>query len=759
MVNEIPTISITQDYNIDDDEAEENEGGDIAEAHTDIEDLDTDGDDRCKFQTLKTRKKVKSKRIDDCHTDIEDCADSGSDDQMDWQRTNEDDKLSLNEFLDQGNVEETASCGGDRKTKNTKRGKRASLIPPQDEAGGVTDCEDYDTDDEDIGIVIVEDNQEYEEFLLHNDDFRSEDVEKTAFVRNNNDHKRWRASTSKNVEVSSDSESDRPANWGELSDVENIQISDQEDGQRFFSKMKHSKSALDVEEVDMAVSDVEDIDMVGIQRETQPEIDIAFSSVRSKRSSKHNRKPKANTSKNALAVQENPDEAITDVENLNSSDDEGPNVRKNLSIPIAYVKSGDKALTDTEDFDLDDDCLPSCSTDIKLPSPVREIVMLREDKQGDPVAKVMPLVASNALLGVEEYLEKGLTDTEDMSGNEDEFDNTYKYEIIELPDLDSGNVNESENITTLKRDRCGISEPLTDVEELRMGGGKQLRRKKSKPKSSKPKPFLGVNRNDDEEGVTDNELLYVSDDQIDQFRTPRNRLQLSAREANQDNAVTDTEDISGDEEDYKRPNTSEIDSNIFQQEAFFSTITLSDGASKKAQNNREQGYSKISTVLKTREEADSSNDLGATDVEEMIQSDNEEFLSAENSHSRANSTTPNELRNVFNEYASSCVHDLSKNEYDLRNEAQHIKQYGDIQDNHTDNEYLSDGKSIVSFCFVIFSDFYFRSIYTNFFSTIFLLCFIFSLKVLLRIFVRARRTVKRFLRNYQNPHQLTTSFL
>lgn len=403
-MNEIPKISITQDF-ASDDELDENESGNIAEAHTDIEDLDSDEKNSRRFPTnqlMAERKKVRTKKIEDCGTDIEDCVGSGSDEEL---IVCCDDQLSLTEFLDQGFIEETSTYDGANKTKHSRKGKRASLFVPPEDDGAVTDCEDLNSSDNEIMIVNCQDNTAYDNFLLENDDFSSVNVENSAFVQAN---KKKRFVASKNVDYS-DSEGDLPrGNWNELSDVENFALSDQEDQPKFFNRIKHSASAFDAEEMIMVVSDNE---TAYSKSEPHPEIAVSFTSARSKKSHSRARAAKNNANKNSLTVQTNDGaEAITDVENLDSSDDEGPNLRKTLSIPLAYVSSGNKALTDVEDFDVDDDCIPSTSTDIKLPSPVREITVMREDKHGDPVSKVMPLVVSSngSYLGInDDYIDKG----------------------------------------------------------------------------------------------------------------------------------------------------------------------------------------------------------------------------------------------------------------------------------------------------------------------------------------------------------------
>lgn len=704
-MNEIPKISITQDFVTDDHDDDMNDDtctGDINECHTDIENLDSEGDNRFSTsQLLKTRKKVKSKKIEECATDIEDCEGSGSDDGADRSKCNEN-KISLNEFLDQGFVEETSSFGGKEKIKNSKRMKRASILIPKSDDGAVTDCEDlYSSDNENNEPSLSETNaanQNYDNFLIENDDFSSVDVQNCALKRQN-------LQRGRNADFS-ESECELPSNnWNELSDVENIAFSDQEEASNFVGRMKHSGSAFDVEEMTLAVSDTEDTYQYQSTSHfnQQPEIGISFTNHhRSKRSRNklHARSSKTNNKSNTLTVQKKTDEAVTDVECLDSSDDEGANIRKKLLIPVAFVDSS-KPLTDVEDFDVDDfDDFAETSREIKLPSPFREITVLKEDKHGDPVVKVMPLVANSSdpfLSVVDSYVDKGLTDTEDLSGNEADYNNIDKYIMREVPDLDGGVVSSSDRLKTFTRNKnVSNVEPLTDVEEIRMGGTK-LRRKKSKPKSSKPKsgPLLFVHATGVVGAITDNEEIYLSDDQLGNYYNAVNRNAGAAALSHEQDGGTDVEEMSGDEEMYKRPNADDIDPNVFRQETFFSTITSSDSLPNELVE-RNQGYSKISTIIKTREAHDSSADIEATDVEEIVQSDNDEAMLGVDHPSRDNSVTPNELSSTFKECLTFHVYDQSKSEFDISSEAQHIKGYGEIQENHTDVECLDDDKSIIS---------------------------------------------------------------
>lgn len=693
-MNEIPKISITQDFsNNDPDDFDTNEcrAECIQDAHTDIENLDSDREcNTPKSQLLlKARKKVKSKKIDHCATDIEDCEDSGSDDAGDLCKAY-DARLSLNEFLDQGFVEETSSFGGNDKIKHSKSVKNASLLIPQEDDGAVTDCEDLygsDNENETLSKEMIASNQKFNDFLLDNDDFSSVDVSNAALTRLTKAHHQ-------NYNVS-DNECGLPMNnWNELSDVESILFSDQEGASNSGSQIR-SKNTFEAEEMSFALSDVEDT-CKGIQTKSQPEIAVSFANRRSKRSRNTlHASMKANRSGNSLIVQKTADEGATDVENLESSDDEQVNMRKTLSIPMALVNAA-MAHTDVEDFDADDIDLPEAAVDIKLPSPSREIIVSREDKHGDPVSKCMPLVANSAgFLGIAaSYVDKGLTDTEDMSGNEEEYNNTDQYVLNEMPDMDNDVINSSEGLTKMTRSEVVTDmEPVTDVEDMKAVGAK-LRRRKSKPKSNRPKSILlSVQRQKDFEAITDNEEILLDDQAAAYYNAGRYQSGAAALQPmSHEDGVTDVEEISDDEEFHNK--SKDIDLNVFRQETFFSTITLSDAsANKSCQSN--QGYSKISTVSKIREAHDSSADMGTTDVEEMIHSDAEENLCIDKTPQRNN--TPNVLRCAFNESLSSHVHDQSKSEFDNSDEAQHIKGYGDNQDAHTDVECLDDDKSIAGF--------------------------------------------------------------
>ncbi|XP_031639058.1 uncharacterized protein LOC116351139 isoform X2 [Contarinia nasturtii] len=632
-MNEIPKISITQDFT-DDEDIDSEYAGNIEDILTDVEELDSDEkkNQLPSSQLLKTLKKVKPKNKDYSATDIEDCQDSGSNDSVDLMQDFEE-HLSLNEFLDQGFIEETV-CGDNDKIKHSRRTKHSRLNVPKEDDGAVTDCEDLNTSDNELIIEEIPNDFKFDNFLIENDDFGSFHVENSKYVHNKNIFMNGMS----NVD-GSDSNFHR-RNWEETSDVENIAFSDQEDQNTFPDHINQCANAFDAEEIILEASDNDD---AFFKSEAIPEICVEFKSNRTKKLRFSSNRQK---NRNSLSVQPIPDEAVTDVENIDSSDDEGFNLKKNMIIPIAYVNTSSKPYTDVEDFDVDDDCIATTSNDIKLPSPVREITVMREDQHGDPVAKVMPLVlsANRSFLGIrEDYVEKGLTDTEDMSGNEEDYDDDVNYEIVEIPNMDGGIVSSAEGLTSFSRNQKSAEhEQLTDIEEIRVSSERYLRRKRLK-KSLKTKGGL-LDVNGDECGdVTENEELYLSD-----IETDLNRI-IVHEQRNHEDAYTDTEEFSGDENTIKKCNN-EIDVHVLQQEAFFSTITSTDGGQGKPLS--QHGHSKISTTIKTCEEKqESSADMSYTDVEELEQTEGDDFLDVD-SQSRG-VESPQKLEDDLNDASST----------------------------------------------------------------------------------------------------------
>lgn len=687
--NEIPKISITHDDAVDIDNDQDDNNYNIKEAHTDIEDLDSDNEQKRPKSPCKMLKIRKKKLTNECATDIEDYNDSGSD--LEPPKIDED-RVSLSEFLDQGYVEETSTPGaGHGKSKKTSNSAGLCVTPIDD--GALTDCENVETSDEDEEVPnekMSEANNKFDSFLLNSDDFNTVSVQGSSIV---NSRKQCRSSTSNSPSNLSDSDDDqRRFSRFDVSDVEDIMFSDDNGAQKYCGKMKHSVSALDAEEITLQDSDNEDVGHRDSRKPSYPEINIQFLAPGG--SVLRHRKNKSKKIFNKLAVHKEPDEILTDIENLNSSDeDEDDDSKSNLAIPAA-ICSHNLALTDVEDLDVDDDVIQSCSKDVKLPSPVREITVMTEDKQGDPIAKVMPLLNTNMHLGVTEpYMDKGLTDTEDVSGNEEDYNNAGDYETKEIPSVDGGSVRVRDGLVEFPRRKfsnVSDAEPLTECEELHIGKKQHVRRKKSKPKSARPRQFLNVSTYKDNRPTTDVEELYVSDDQIGNIpmQTRRNRSNRTSLLVDIDAIKTDTEDISGDEDGFDK-HMPDIDPLIFRQEAFFSTVTSSDGSTGNSFTQREC-YSPIPMIIHKNHGSPQTSSEQSADTEDLqINSDTEDLLTVD-TYSRANTVTPQAIRNALNENSNFLVLDRNNSHFDTSNEGAHIKGYQDIQESHTDVEFLDD---------------------------------------------------------------------
>lgn len=697
MANEIPIISITQESDREDEMSDTESASipNIKDACTDIEDLDSDDDITNKNLLKQKRRKSLPNKLSDAHTDVEDFDDPYSGNDSD-EVESVGDKISLTEFLDQGFVDESWSHDGNDKLKHSRRNKRSSLLTAKLDDGGITDCENYETDEDDIDVVELGEKENiYDDILINADDFNTVNTLGATTVAN---RKNWRKSCGKNV-GESDSDGEFPH-----SDIENIALSDVENRitkkQKHCYKMRHSKSALEAEEITLVASDNEDIPLVSERKNTCSHIDIRFQSVCCDTLRNRKTGTKKKISSNTLNIAQTDQDALTDVEDLDSSDDEKDNIRMKQKIPAAYIVDPDTANspTDSEDFDVDEECVPCCSQDIKLPSPVREIKVIKEDENGGPISKVMPLGATsggNFLAINEPYLDKGLTDTEDLSANDDieeeeeeEDEEVYDYEMPPISSFDGGIISSVDGVAAPRRNKktgIGGIEPVTDIEEIG-SSNKQLRRKKTK---SKPGNLLGVDDRDGASGITDTEDLYVSDDQLARLNiSDRQREHLHGTCDN--GGKTDVEDVSDDGNLIIENVPNEIDSNIFRQDAFFSTIISSECASA---NDKKENYSKISTVIKTKEISLPSSELSLTDVED-VQSENDDLLTVDqDTYSRANTATPMELRSAFNESANFSIHDRTTNAFDHSIEANHIKGYKDLQDSHTDVEILDDDKN------------------------------------------------------------------
>jgi hypothetical protein len=473
------------------------------------------------------------------------------------------------------------------------------------------------------------------------------------------------------------------------SDIENIFFSDDENRK----KTPKSTPVLETPDIEVMAFEGSDIDD---DKEQFPEINITFVDSDKNKKKKKFRPKDTPAPSPMLKLPENQDEALTDVENLNSSDDDDDDqkpLRPRTLMPIAVVKSD--ALTDVEDFDdsnnedEDDDVKP----DVPLPSPVREFTVLVENKTGEPYKQTTPL-PDNIHLGFEDLdADKGTTDVEDFDDSGDDMDDepiNYK-ELEKVPDLDGGYVESSDHAVVKDSSlRTAITpEPKTDTEDIflkKQYGHSECRRRKTKSKHAKPAGkslFLDTKFYVDEgagSAHTDVEDLNLEDDDVilkdKNVKQRRATIECSPRKFSNGDDKTDVEYFSDDgnidSRDVLTPDNKALE-NMDTCTMTFETDNIDDILN----------FLSIPEIRRTSATPRGSS-VSFTDVEQIfIDTDNEEV-----SYSRAATATPHEIHAQLEELGASEVHDVHSRAFDLSQEFLEIKGNQGTTEAHTDIEFL-----------------------------------------------------------------------
>lgn len=710
-MTELPTISITLEENDNDFETDEDASRrpSINDCHTDVEDLDSEDQER----RNSLGDGLKSNAM--CNggvTDVEDFDDSdGKDDEPDLEPFYGP-EISLDEFLDQGCVDESSKLSGGDKRKLVAMHSIVKSPSPtafnltiSHETGGVTDCEDMSASgeeaeesdriySEDERPIVLEGSNAVD---VHDSVTNRKKIEKYApkIVQ-----------TAGLESSSSDSEAGKPrlklrthkpytkrAHKCEeaKSDVENIFFSDDDRRQC----RQKSTPVLETPDIEVMAFDESEHESP-IEVLQFPVINISFSAEEnSKKKMKYRSTP---ASSPMLGLPDNQDEGHTDVENLNSSDDDeeqNVKIKSNNLIPIAIVKSD--ALTDVEDFvsASDDDNDLDAKPDVQLPLPTREITFLVESSSGEPTKQTTPL-PDNLLLGFHDFdADKGLTDVEDFSDESEGDDDEEETPGIEcIPDLDGGVVESSDhtNVNTLRT--SGTPDPITDTEDIfmkRQEKSNDCRRRRTKPKHSQHKPksnFLDTKLYVDEAagGHTDVEDLDVEDDDVllkdKSFKQRRAPASSSARHSVASNAdgKTDIEYMSGDDTIDLLTFSPEVPTtlNDFQIDlctmtSFRDTVDLTPSSVRELMLPEKRSHSLTPECY-----------LTSTDVEDVqCNSENEECTA---SYSRAQTSTPMELKRDLEELCTSEVHEINSRAFDRAKEHFEIKENLCLIDSQTDVE-------------------------------------------------------------------------
>lgn len=702
----VPTISIDvaepQD-DFDDDCVKPN----INECHTDVEELDSDGEKNKGNSLIDSLKK--NVKCNGAVTDVEDYEDSGDDDEEEEQKFNNT-EFSLNEFLDQGLVDEHSNLQGN--VKKTKLQAMHSITKSPSptafhltvlnpDLGATTDVEDCEASGDEI-----------EEETHFSDDDKPIILEGANMVDVHDSMNKQKKTEKYAPRVavdtsSSDSESEAEKNKMKLkihhksrkgqrceeakSDVENIFFSDDD------NRKKVQKSTPIMDTPDIEVMAFEGSEGEDEKPEKFPEINITFATKQKKIKPKSTPIPSP-----MLKLPTNNEEALTDVENLNSSDDDDdegkPSLRPMNFMPIAVVKSD--ALTDVEDFDdsegeamVEEEKVP----EITLPSPTREFTVLVENKAGEPYKQTTPLPDNIHLGFVDLDADKGTTDIEDFddeSGEEgDEDENSKIKGIDKLPDLDGGYVESSDHSvvkdSTLRM--AATPEPKTDTEDIFMKkqSGSECRQRRRKTKHSKAagkQTFLDTKFYVDDEASahTDVEDLHVEDDDVvlkdKNIKLRRATIECSPRKFSNGEVKTDVEILSDDDHVDSRimspDNAATID---FQIDACSVTIEKDSVGWKKGESRKLD----IPVIRRISATPRPSN-VSFTDVEQFqCDSDDEEI-----SYSRAATATPSEVTRHLADICESRVHDANTRTFDMSQEYSEIKGNQDLGEAHTDIEFF-----------------------------------------------------------------------
>ena len=774
MSMDVPLISITQERN--DDDYDDDDGGSrkmsLNDCHTDIESIDEEEQSR-KNSMISSLRKTSS--CNGAVTDIEECVDSGEEGAE--QEKDFGPEISVYEFLDLGTVDESSSMvGNDSKKRIAMKSMSKCPNPNEDELGA------GDTDDEhmeasgDEADVIEEMHYSDDDKPIVLEDASSVDIKdvigkwKKAFERVNI-MKRFETKKQDNF---SSSDSDVDNGLARLkthkfskratrkcednkSDVENIFFSDEDK-----KKTKcYSIPTLETPDVEVMLFDEAGIDERKDQSSSYPELRISFAG---QKMSKGCRRKTFSDKNTMLALPGNDDEGLTDVENLESSDDED-NGNKNTKcknfIPIAIMKND--ALTDVEDFNdsgaegVDysegEHYLKKSGSTFGLPSPVREYTCLRKNKDGEPVMHTTPL-PDYIHLGFEDYdADKGLTDVENFSADDDisEKDDAGNYsdddKAIVLEDASSVEIKDVvgkwkkafERVNIIKRfetrkhestspsesdDKeqpsksnyiasdgllsCGLpnQEPKTDTEDIFINNSdhnEECRRRRTKTKhSSKPKSSFLQTQSNQDAGTTDVEDINMSDDdplaKDNNFEHRRGTIEttlLCDVAIGNIDGKSDVEYLSCDDN---------INSQQFipDRKPSIGDYNFDNYSSTSTRNtlgpyNSNQLNSFTIPIIQ-RNSPTPEHFRCNTDTEDMqINSEDEDngVLNVE-TYSRAQTSTPMQLTRDLNESGTSEIHEINSGLFDTNIERINFKGNRELIDELTDVELIDDDVQMVN---------------------------------------------------------------
>ncbi|KAG5895835.1 hypothetical protein JTB14_038265 [Gonioctena quinquepunctata] len=372
-----------------------------------------------------------------------------------------------------------------------------------------------------------------------------------------------------------------------------------------------------------------------------------------------------------LSVPVQSDEAVTDCENLDSSDDED----RREKMQFALLRSTD--LTDEEELDGD----PYSRADypeIELPPPVRNMIILK-DNESLPTVKILPIDDDSQWNSPNNEAEEVSTDEESISHIDDSIDRTVAVEFLFQ---DCGVIDESEEVRRKSKTRSDMADELTDTEELVMDTQKRRRAPKFKYMHEKflsEKNKLAVKPSTDSRKLTDTEDVYLTDDNEETFRSLSPMLNLPDAIAD---GATDTEVIaqSSDEEIYTRPG-SRTPQHMREMEG--EMIMSKDGSGAFSPQER------LLVNKNVKRPVDVIPSPMYTDTEDLATSADEDLTS----YTRAETATPSQVQRALDQVSSSKVHTEDKRKFDAEG-CMYLKGGGYVE-HPTDVEDLSEEECVV----------------------------------------------------------------
>lgn len=499
---------------------------------------------------------------------------------------------------------------------------------------------------------------------------------------------------------------------------------------------------------------------------SETEIEYDFETKRLVRRGKTGRHPQT-TLVEMLVPAGDDDDAPTDVDKDNSNDEDEEEVEddagnaatgggtKKMATLSLYSDKGltaMSALTDVEDFGDGVDEIQSPTgyypPDIRMPSPMREMTVVRENATGSPVARVMPMQADRFLRLDDVYMDNaGHTDVEDMSGAEDDYaDDADGADCIRgishIIDLDGGIVSNIESmrpfVKSVMQEKLAHCESVSDADEEEaasaitvcgggVGGSKGpsltanscgLRRRKSKSKRDmahtqhqqhqhQPHGHTRSARagSSSQYGDADVPLLTDCEDLEVEENAPMPGYNLFVKKPtpkpttkqpisiscslaappSRYDAKTDTECLSGDDDDGDNPVFKTVDTAVMCNESFSSTTTSRE-------MNNQMFFRNVPVA--DRLQATATPDQMLTDVE--VHSDVDEFGRGQLGSrgcdvNRKVSITPVEIQWAMGD--GSEVVDRNVSYFDRSQEGEHLKDQRALHEAVTDSEYLrSEGE-------------------------------------------------------------------